>query len=211
MYESISRLLQKEKPVNGETSQAVEIARLKERVKKLERRNKSRTLGLKRLRKFGRSAQVVSSKDEEVTLVDEAQERNNDNLMFDTEVLDEQVVEVEKVVSTAEVTIASTITTIVDELTLAQTLIEINVAKPKAVITAATTTTTAVTRPKARGVVVQELSGFTTTISRPPQFAQVILQRQGKDDSNLKNPLTKEDQFWWIKKCSRRLQQELHI
>nr|GFA10540.1 hypothetical protein [Tanacetum cinerariifolium] len=37
-------------------------------------------------------------------------------------------------------------TTTVDELTLAQTLIEINAAKPKAVITAATTTD--VTRPK---------------------------------------------------------------
>ncbi|GJW46146.1 hypothetical protein Tco_0077792 [Tanacetum coccineum] len=43
---------------------AVEIAKLKERVKKLERRNKSRTPGLKRLWKVGRSAQVVSSEDE---------------------------------------------------------------------------------------------------------------------------------------------------
>ncbi|GJW72999.1 hypothetical protein Tco_0132369, partial [Tanacetum coccineum] len=60
------------------------------------------------------------------------------------------------IVSTAEVTTASATTTIVDELTLAQTLIEIKAAKPKAVTTAATTTTTAVTRPKARGVVVQE-------------------------------------------------------
>ncbi|GJW71114.1 hypothetical protein Tco_0387114 [Tanacetum coccineum] len=48
---------------NTKTSQAAEITKLKERVKKLERRNKSRTLGLKRLRKVGRSAQVVSSKD----------------------------------------------------------------------------------------------------------------------------------------------------
>ncbi|GJQ97020.1 putative ribonuclease H-like domain-containing protein [Tanacetum coccineum] len=87
-----------------------------------------------------------------VTLVDEAQERNDDNLMFDTGVLDEQEVEVEKVVSTAEVTTASAITTTVDELTLAQTLIEIKAAKPKAVTTAATTTTTVVTRPKARGL-----------------------------------------------------------
>ncbi|GKC25424.1 hypothetical protein Tco_1027574 [Tanacetum coccineum] len=67
-------------------------------------------------------------------------------------VFDEQEVEVEKVVSNAEVTTASTTTTTVDELTLAQTLIEIKAAKPKAV----TTTTTAVTRPKARRVVVQE-------------------------------------------------------
>ncbi|GKC42916.1 hypothetical protein Tco_1060638 [Tanacetum coccineum] len=58
---------------------------------------------------------------EEVTLIDETQGRNDDNLMFDTKVLDEQEVEVEKVVSTAEVTTAS-----------------------------ATTTTTVVTRPKAR-------------------------------------------------------------
>ncbi|GJR94543.1 putative reverse transcriptase, RNA-dependent DNA polymerase [Tanacetum coccineum] len=52
---------------NTKTSQAAEIAKLKEsvkRVKKLERRNKSRTSELKRLRKVGRSAQVVSSEDE---------------------------------------------------------------------------------------------------------------------------------------------------
>ncbi|GJR24389.1 hypothetical protein Tco_0972916 [Tanacetum coccineum] len=137
---------------NTKTSQAAEITKLKEKVKKLERRNKSRTPGLKRLRKVGRSAQVVSSEDKglgaqedafkpkrkiidldadaKVTLVNEAQGRNDDNLIA--------------------------ITTTIDELTLAQTLIEIKVAKPKAVTTAAIITTTAVTRPKARGVVVQD-------------------------------------------------------
>ncbi|GJY49460.1 hypothetical protein Tco_0439416 [Tanacetum coccineum] len=50
---------------NTKTSQVAEITKLKERVKKLERRNKSRTLGHKRLRKVGRSAQVVSSNDED--------------------------------------------------------------------------------------------------------------------------------------------------
>nr|GEY39689.1 hypothetical protein [Tanacetum cinerariifolium] len=63
-----------------------------------------------------------------------------------SKLLDSQEVKVEKVVSTAEVTTTSVTTTTVDELTLAQTLIEINAAKPKAVITAATTTD--VTRPK---------------------------------------------------------------
>ncbi|GJU63662.1 hypothetical protein Tco_1245497 [Tanacetum coccineum] len=111
---------------NTKTSQTAKITKLKERVKKLERMNKSRTLRLKRLRKVGRSAQVISSEDE-----------------------DEQEVKVEKVVSTVEVTTISTTTTTVDELTLAQTLIEIKAAKPKAV-------TTVVTRPKARGVAVQE-------------------------------------------------------
>ncbi|GJR86464.1 hypothetical protein Tco_0210475 [Tanacetum coccineum] len=62
---------------------------------------------------------MVNSPYEEVTLVDEAQERNDDNLMFDTGVFDEQEVKVKKVDSTAEVTTASTTTTTVDELTLA--------------------------------------------------------------------------------------------
>ncbi|GJX72084.1 hypothetical protein Tco_0309255 [Tanacetum coccineum] len=158
---------------NTKTSQVAEIAKLKEKVKKLERKSKSRTPGLKRLKKVGRTARIESSEDEglgaqedaskqgrkitdldadaEVTLVDEAQERNDDNLMFDTGVFDEQEFEVKKVVSTAEVTTASTTTTTVDELTLAQTLIEIKSAKPKVVTTATTTTTTAITRPKARG------------------------------------------------------------
>ncbi|GJS59998.1 hypothetical protein Tco_0654782 [Tanacetum coccineum] len=180
--------------VNTKTSQAAEIAKLKDRVKKLERRNKSRTLGLTKLRKVGRSTQVVSSKDDglgaqedtskqgrkiadldadaEVTLVDEAQERNDDNLMFNTRVFDEQEVKVEKVVSTAEVTTVNATTTTVDKLTLAQTLIEIKAAKSKAVTTATTITTTDVTRPKARGIVVQEPSEFTPTTSQPSQLPQ---------------------------------------
>ncbi|GKD85243.1 hypothetical protein Tco_1356397, partial [Tanacetum coccineum] len=180
---------------NTKTSQAAKITKLKERVKKLERMNKSRTPRLKRLRKVGRTASIESFEDEDlgaqedaskqgrkiidldadakVTLVDEAQERNDDNLMFDTRVLDEVEVEVEKVVSTAEVTTANATTTTVDESTLAQTLIEIKAAKPKAVTTAAATTTTIVTRPKSRGVVVKEPSEFTTTTtSQPSQLPQ---------------------------------------
>ncbi|GJW01769.1 hypothetical protein Tco_1557020 [Tanacetum coccineum] len=89
------------------TAQTKEIASLKKRVKKLEWKRKSKPPGMKILFKIGRSAQVVSSEDE-----------------------DKQEVEVEKVVSTTEVTIESATTT-VDELTLAQTLIEIKAAKPK--------------------------------------------------------------------------------
>ncbi|GJZ48084.1 hypothetical protein Tco_0601916 [Tanacetum coccineum] len=108
------------------TAQEKEIASLKKRVKKLERKRKLKTPGMKRLFKIGIFAQVISSEDEglgdqedaskqgrkiadidadaEVTLIDETQGRNDDNLMFDTGVLDEQEVKVEKVVSTAEVT-----------------------------------------------------------------------------------------------------------
>ncbi|GKC24888.1 hypothetical protein Tco_1027038 [Tanacetum coccineum] len=49
---------------NTKASQAAEITKLKERVKKLERRNKSSTPGFKRLRKVGRTIRIESSKDE---------------------------------------------------------------------------------------------------------------------------------------------------
>ncbi|GJR98298.1 hypothetical protein Tco_0270472 [Tanacetum coccineum] len=111
-------------------------------------------------------------------------------------VFDEQEVEVEKVVSTAEVTTVSATTTTVDVLTLAQTLIEIKAAKPKAVTTAATTTTTAVTRPKARGVVVQDPSEFTKTAS-PSQLSQAPRAKEkGKEKMiELEKLLKKKDQI----------------
>ncbi|GJY03770.1 hypothetical protein Tco_0369710 [Tanacetum coccineum] len=138
------------------TSQAAGITKLKERVKKLEKKGGSRTHRLKRLYKVGRSTRVVSSKDE--GLVNETQGRYGDNLMFDIGVLDNEQDMTEKevdmaekdvsiadlvttasevvttanvVVSTTEVITDSTTTTIVDELTLAQTLIEIKATKPK--------------------------------------------------------------------------------
>ncbi|GKB10009.1 hypothetical protein Tco_0843932, partial [Tanacetum coccineum] len=80
---------------------------------------------------------------------------NDDNLMFDTCVLEEQ----EKEVAEKEVSDADPVTTA-----------EIKAAKPKAVTSAATTTTT--TRPKARRVVVQEPSEFKTTLS-PLQASQL--------------------------------------
>ncbi|GKC75313.1 hypothetical protein Tco_1126087, partial [Tanacetum coccineum] len=82
-------------------------------------------------------------KDDDVTLVDETQERQDDELITAGEA-----------VTTASVEGSAAPTTI-EKITLAQTLIQIKAAKPKVVTTAATTTTTT-TRPKARGVVVQE-------------------------------------------------------
>ncbi|GKA30929.1 hypothetical protein Tco_0717234 [Tanacetum coccineum] len=113
---------------NTKTSQAAEITKLKERVKKLERRNKSRTPGLKRLRKVGRYAQVVSFDDECLGAQEDASKQGRKIANIDA---DEEEVEVEKVVSTAEVTTVSATLTTVDELTLAQTLIEVKAAKPR--------------------------------------------------------------------------------
>ncbi|GJR49235.1 hypothetical protein Tco_1399756 [Tanacetum coccineum] len=111
-------------------------------------------------KEFGKEKEVKNTRvqeiKEEVTLVDETQEMNDDNLMFDTYVLEEQEKDVaEKEVSAADpvttaseivttanvkVTTVNALTTTIDELTLAQTLIEIKAAKPKAVTSAATTT-----------------------------------------------------------------------
>ncbi|GKA34720.1 hypothetical protein Tco_0721149 [Tanacetum coccineum] len=156
----------------SKAAQAQKISRLKQRVKKLEKKKKSRPHGLSRLYKVGSSRRVESSKgslgaqedaskqrrkiadldvDEEVTLIDETQGRNDEDLMFDTGVLNGDELKLT----------SATIT--VDELTLAQTLIEIKAAKPKAVTTAATTVTHVSTRPKAKGVVIQEPSETTTT------------------------------------------------
>ncbi|GJU22141.1 hypothetical protein Tco_1155483 [Tanacetum coccineum] len=148
---------------NTKTSQPAEITKLKERVKKLERRNKSRNLGLKRLWKVGRTARIESSEDEGLGALEDASKQGRKIIDLDADA---------EVVSTAEVTTASATTITIDELTLAHTLIEIKAAKPKAVTTATTTTTTVVTRPKARGVVVKEPSEFTTTTSQPSQLPQ---------------------------------------
>ncbi|GJZ17331.1 putative ribonuclease H-like domain-containing protein [Tanacetum coccineum] len=163
---------------NTKTFQAAEIAKLKKMVKKLERTNKSRTPSLKRLRKVGRSAQVFSSEDEGLGAQEDASKQGRKIADIDADAKHE--VEIDKAVSTDEVTSASVTPTTVDELTLAKTLIEIKAAKPKAITTAATTTTTAVSRPKARGVVVQEPSEFTTTTSQLSQLSQAKDKGKGK-------------------------------
>ncbi|GJU46292.1 hypothetical protein Tco_1203558 [Tanacetum coccineum] len=129
-------------------------------------------IGLKRLTKVGMSRRVESSEDQEslgapedaskqrrsiadldknddVTLVDETQERQDDELMFNTGILDTDEMPVEakvdekdeqstklddstagEVVTTASVE-DSDVPTTIKEITLAQTLIQIKAAKPK--------------------------------------------------------------------------------
>ncbi|GJU49277.1 hypothetical protein Tco_1218832, partial [Tanacetum coccineum] len=105
------------------TAQAKEIASLKKRVKKLEGKRKLKPQGMKRLFKIGRFSQVVSSKDE--GLGDQEDESKQGRKIADIDADAEEV-------STAKVVIGSATTT-VDELTLAQTLMEIKAAKPKAI------------------------------------------------------------------------------
>ncbi|GKC34689.1 hypothetical protein Tco_1047073, partial [Tanacetum coccineum] len=171
--------------------------------------------------KQGRKIDEIDQ-DTEVTLVDETQRSYGDNLMFDTGVLENEQDMVEKevdmakkdvsiadlvtiagdvvttanvVVSTAEVTTNSTTTTTVDELTLAQTLIEIKAAKPKA-----------------RGVIVQESSKFTTTTSpsQPSQLPQAKEKGKAKMVEPEK-PLKKKDQIVFDKELVRQREEYANI
>ncbi|GJT41594.1 putative ribonuclease H-like domain-containing protein [Tanacetum coccineum] len=226
-------------------AQAKEIDALKKRIQRLERRKISRPTGLKRLKKVGMSRRVESSADQEslgvpedaskqgrsiedidadidVSLVDETQERQDDDLIFDTGILDDVEMPVEAKVdgkdeqstkklddSTAgeAVTTAdddSVVPTTNEEITLAQTLIQIKAAKPKVVTTADTTTTT--TRPKDKGVVVQEPSEF--------RVPQEIKPSSSKDKGKgimiePEVPLKRKDQIALDEQIARDIQAKL--
>ncbi|GKF57456.1 hypothetical protein Tco_0170993, partial [Tanacetum coccineum] len=161
-------------------------------------------------RKVGSSSRVESSNNVSLGAQEDASKQGR-------KIAGEEVVEKEisaadlvttvgKVVTTAnvEVTTASAPTTTINELTLAQTLIEI-----KAVVTSVATTTTT-TRPKVRGVVVQEPSEFKTT-SSPSQISKIP---QAKDIGKAKmvepeKPLKKKDQISMAKEVARNLEAQL--
>nr|GEV99865.1 ribonuclease H-like domain-containing protein [Tanacetum cinerariifolium]GEW76137.1 ribonuclease H-like domain-containing protein [Tanacetum cinerariifolium] len=117
-------------------AQAKEISKLKERVKKLEKRRKSRPAGLRRLKKVGSRKQVESSEekdslgpdedaskqgrgiedidqDAEIALVDESQGRMHDAYMFGVDDLEgnEVIVDVRDKIVEKEVSTADPVTT----------------------------------------------------------------------------------------------------
>ncbi|GJX10898.1 hypothetical protein Tco_0200757 [Tanacetum coccineum] len=173
------------------TTQTLEIDSLKRRVKKLEKKQRSRTHGLRRLYKVGLSARVISSKDEGLGEEDASKQgrkihdidadenitldstySDNDLDMFVVHDLDgdevfveteEPVVNAATTASTIPVSVAKDFSDI--DMTLAQALAELKNAKPKTVTTAATTTTTIVTRPKAKGIAIQEQKQASTPIT----------------------------------------------
>ncbi|GKA89353.1 hypothetical protein Tco_0811165 [Tanacetum coccineum] len=199
------------------TTQQNEITSLKRRVKKLEKKGRSRTHKLKRLYKVGLTARVESSGDEEslgedaskqgrIDAIDAYEDitlvsvQNADKEMFDVNVLDgEEVFVAEQEVAIKEVSVAgdrvsttsipvsaASAATTVDDFTLAQALMEIKSTKPKE-----------------KGVVIQELGGSTTTISSQ--------QSQGKGKEILiepVKPIKKKDQIRFDEEAALKLQAE---
>ncbi|GJV57272.1 hypothetical protein Tco_1458277 [Tanacetum coccineum] len=170
--------------------------------------------------------------DAEVTLVTETQERNDEEMLFDVhddlqgeEVVAEEVITKKEVSTTnpvttagegvttanVEVTTASSLTTAIDESTLAQTLIEIKAAKPKAIITTATTITFASTRPKAKGIVFHDQEEQTPVSTKTVSSSQASQHPQAKDKGKAimiepEKPLKKKDQGALDEEIARNLE-----
>nr|GEU51861.1 retrovirus-related Pol polyprotein from transposon TNT 1-94 [Tanacetum cinerariifolium] len=182
-----SKILDLEKT---KTTQALEITSLKRRVKKLEKKKRSRTHKLKRLYK-GRKMHDIDS-DKDITLVND----QDDAEMFDVNDLHGEKVFVEKEVDDKEfdsiaitVSAAAIITT--NEITLAQALVETNKSKPKA-----------------KGIVLQEPSESTTTTTKTTSSKQS--QDKGKPimiEDHVK--LKKKDQIKLDEEADLKLQAEL--
>nr|GEV56190.1 hypothetical protein [Tanacetum cinerariifolium] len=115
--------------------QAKEIANLKKRVKRLERKTKSRSHGLKRLYKVGLSARMESSADEESLGEKDAskQRRISDiDANQDIYLVNGEEVNASSIATATTTTPATTPTIYMDEITLAKALIEIKTSRPKA-------------------------------------------------------------------------------
>ncbi|GKA58941.1 hypothetical protein Tco_0758254 [Tanacetum coccineum] len=217
---------------NTKTAQAHEISSLKLRVKRFEKQGGSRTHKLKRLFK-GRKI-VDIHQDVEVTLVNKTQERYGDDLVFDAGVLDgeevfagQDVVEKEvsaadpvttagEVVTTASVDVSTTIlteNTTVDELTLAQTLMEIKSAKPKVKKVMvekpvqSTTTTTPSTISKAKSITFRE-PVESTTRTTPTSIPSNIKDKGKANMIESEKPLKKKEQIRLDAELALKLQAE---
>ncbi|GKB88361.1 hypothetical protein Tco_0960633 [Tanacetum coccineum] len=192
---------------NTNTSQAAEITTLKERVKMLEKKRRSRTYKLRRLYKGRKLADLDA--DTEVTLIDETQGRNDEDLMFDTGVLNGDEVFQKPMVNTATTTCSIPVS-VADPVTTAGEVIKS--AKPKAVTTAATMVTPVSSRPKAKGIVFhdqEEQAPTSTPIVSPLQLPQAKDKGKAKMVEPEK-PLKKKDQIAIDEEVTRNLEAQLH-
>ncbi|GJT30792.1 hypothetical protein Tco_0911067 [Tanacetum coccineum] len=164
------------------TSQHNEIASLKRRIKKLEKKDRSRTHRLKRLYKVSLTARVESSDDEESLGEDASKQGRIDAIDADEEItlvsVHDMNVSAGEEVFVAEQEVAANKEN--DEVSAAGDIV--SAASAVTTISAATTTTTTIntvdditlaqalkemksTKPKKKGIVIQELGESTTTIS----------------------------------------------
>nr|GEU87513.1 putative ribonuclease H-like domain-containing protein [Tanacetum cinerariifolium]GEX77308.1 putative ribonuclease H-like domain-containing protein [Tanacetum cinerariifolium] len=145
------------------TTQDLNIDSLKRRLKKLERRKRSRSNRLKRLYKVDLSARVESS-------VDKGLDLGGEEVFVAQQ--DEKVIEKEVDADQIQVTTVATTPLIsIDEATLAQALAELKHAKPKA---------------KAKGIVFHEPEESTTTATTATTATTSIPKTKSQDKEKAK-------------------------
>ncbi|GJR67776.1 hypothetical protein Tco_0013841, partial [Tanacetum coccineum] len=170
------------------TTQQNEIASLKRRVKKLDKKSRSRTHKLKRLYKVGLTARVESLRDEE-SLGEDVSKQGRINSIDEVFVAGQNENVVKEVVDVAQVSTAvTTVTITTEEITLAQALEALKTSKPKV-----------------KGIVFQEPCKSTTTTISSQQS-----QDNGKGimiEEPIK-PMKKKDQISFDKETTLKLQAE---
>nr|GEX17628.1 putative ribonuclease H-like domain-containing protein [Tanacetum cinerariifolium] len=194
-----TRVLKLEKT---KTTQGNEINSLKRRVKKLKKKQRSRTRKLKRLYKVGLTARVKSSRDEQNLGKDASkQKRRIDDIDDDKDITlvsvhddaDKEMFDADKDLGGEEVFVKQEVNDKekIDEVTLAQALAELKTLKPKV-----------------KGVVIQEPSKSTTTTT----FASKQ-RSQDKDKAKIiKEPVKpkKKEQIRLEEEVALRLQAEFN-
>ncbi|GKE91762.1 hypothetical protein Tco_1572857, partial [Tanacetum coccineum] len=202
------------------------IASLKRRVKKLEKKNRSSTHTLKRLYKVGLTARVESSDDEESLSEDASKQGRIDAIDADEEINlvsvhdmnfsagKEVVEEVVEVINTAKL--------IIDVAQVSVAGDKVSVASVATTVSAATTTTATTvdditlaqvleemksTKPKQKGIVIQELGESTTTKSSQLSLQQSQDKCKGIWIEPVK-PMKKKDQISFDKETALKLQAE---
>ncbi|GJU45533.1 hypothetical protein Tco_1202799 [Tanacetum coccineum] len=175
------------------TTQDNEIASLKRRVKNLEKKSRPRTHKLKRLYKVGLTARVESSDDKESLGEDASKQGRIDDIDADEEITLVSVHDVN--VSAGEEEVVEVINTaklIIDAAKVSAAGDKVSTASVATIVSAATTTTATTvdditlaqvleemksTKPKKKGVVIQELGESTTTKSTPTISSQQSLDK----------------------------------
>nr|GEU62398.1 copia protein [Tanacetum cinerariifolium] len=178
------------------TTQALEIDSLKRKVKKLERRRKSRTHGLKRLYKVRLSARVESSEDKGLGEEDASIQGRIADIDANEDITLMRMLLKKIDAAQIQVTIAATTPIIsIDEVTLAQALAELKHTKPKA---------------KAKGIIFHEPKESTTTTTA--EIPKLRSQDKGKAKM-IEEPvmLKNKDQIQLDEEVALKLQAELQV
>nr|GEV89828.1 ribonuclease H-like domain-containing protein [Tanacetum cinerariifolium] len=170
------------------TTQAHEIDSLKRRVKKLKKKQRSRTHKLKRLYKVGLSARAKSSDDEGLEMFDADKDLQGDEVVVEQEV----VADKEPIVDDAQVSASATTITI-DYITLAKALEALKTSKPKI-----------------RGIVIKDhkepSESRTTTINSSKKSQDKDKAKMIEEPVKLKT----KDQILFDEKVARKLQEKIN-